>query len=598
MKAINDFFIPDNEVRLHEEFDGGCVCEVPERVDGSLCSDDANDACGFDILRGRMGVIMCAVVLMLFSWLMVSCSESEGQKALNHVESVIEAHPDSALTLLRGVNKASLGSDKEKAQHALLMSMALDKNYIDTTTFDVIQPAIDYYLERDKGTPDDKLKTYYYQGRIFDNRKDRDKALNCFAKALDNTRGVNDSLCIARTLVAQAELYHDCYNFDVYTNSYLDAAKIYKNYSYTYYEFDCLLKALNGAIILEDKHLADSVLNLCNTFSALDERQQQNLEGYKISYLTRFGSKKDLAEVISGQESPNIYDVNGLLNIALALHKLGENEKAIQILNSVAESGIEFNSLKFQAIQVAALKELKDFEGAFSVYWDYIHKVDSINAVKFEQTTKTIEEKHDLELQAQKDARQKDRIIWGCIGLAMLLCIVVLIYFLHVKRLKVEHTNDLLKIQNLQNNLFERDRRQEEVSGKIESLFSTRFKLLDGLASSYFECKETGQEQKRIYSEVKNSLSDFSSDATTQELTDVVNGYKNGLMEHFKSDYPKLSASQCRLALYLFCGFSLPSISIFIGTDLRNLYVYKSRLKSVIAKGDSPRKEEYLKYFA
>ena len=101
-----------------------------------------------------------AVVLMLFSWLMVSCSESEGQKALNHVESVIEAHPDSALTLLRGVNKASLGSDKEKAQHALLMSMALDKNYIDTTTFDVIQPAIDYYLERDKGTPDDKLMTH------------------------------------------------------------------------------------------------------------------------------------------------------------------------------------------------------------------------------------------------------------------------------------------------------------------------------------------------------------------------------------------------------------------------------------------------------
>lgn len=143
MKAINGFFIQDDEVRLHDELGGGCVCEVPERVDGSLCSDDANDACGFDILRGRIGVILCAAVLMLFSWLMVSCSESEGQKALNRVESVIEEHPDSALTLLRGVDKASLSSDKERARYALLMSMALDKNYIDTTTFDVIQPAID-----------------------------------------------------------------------------------------------------------------------------------------------------------------------------------------------------------------------------------------------------------------------------------------------------------------------------------------------------------------------------------------------------------------------------------------------------------------------
>ena len=162
----------------------------------------------------------------------------------------------------------------------------------------------------------------------------------------------------------------------------------------------------------------------------------------------------------------------------------------------------------------------------------------------------------------------------------------------------MEHTNDLLKIRNLQDSLFERDKRQEEMSNKIGSLFSTRFKLLDGLASSYFECKETDQEQKRIYAEVKNSIVDFSSDATTQELIDIVNGYKNGLMDDFKADYPKLSASQYRLALYLFCGFSLSSISIFIDSDLRNIYVYKSRLKSIIAKGESPRKEEYLQYFA
>lgn len=207
MKAPNDFFIHDNGVRLHDEFDCGCVWEVPERVDGPLCSDDANDACGFDILRGRIGLILCAVVLMLFSWLMVSCSESEEQKVLNHVESVIEAHPDSALTLLRGVDKASLGSDREKAQYALLMSMALDKNYIDTTTFEVLQPAIDYYLYKDKGTPDDKLRTYYYQGRIFQNQGDRDNALNSFVKGLDISSESNDSLVLARTFVASGGGY-------------------------------------------------------------------------------------------------------------------------------------------------------------------------------------------------------------------------------------------------------------------------------------------------------------------------------------------------------------------------------------------------------
>lgn len=592
MKATNEFFILDNEVRLHDEFDGGCVCEVPERVDRSICSDDA---CGFDILQGRIGVIMCAAVLMLFSWLMVSCSESKEQEALNRVESVIEEHPDSALTLLREVDKASLSSDKERARYALLMSMALDKNYIDTTTFDVLQPAIDYYL--DNGTPDEKLRTYYYQGRIFQNRGDEDDAINTFAKAIDNTAGAKDSLCIARTLVAQGGLYANLYDFRTYASWYLEAAKIYNKYSYIDYEFDCLLNALNGSIALKDKSLADSILNLCSSFSLINDDQSRIFNGYKLSYIVRLGTKQDLSEFIDKLEIDS-YNADGLLNLASGYNRLGDNIRAKQLLDDVYGSGVKFDTLKYQANLIFVLRDLGDYQKAFSTYWDYAHKQDSIFSIQFERKQKFIEEKHELELKAQEAERQKSQLVWSGIGIVMLLCIVILAYSLYVKKMKIEHTDDLLKIQNLQNNLFEKDKQQEEMSGKIESLFGTRFKLLDGLASSYFECKETGQEQKRIYADVKNSLNDFSSDIATQELTDVVNGYKNGLMEHFKSDYPKLSASQCRLALYLFCGFSLPSISIFIGTDLRNLYVYKSRLKSVIVKGDTPRKEEYLKYFA
>lgn len=579
MKATKDFFIHDNEVRLHDESDGGCVSQLS------------------GIVWGRISVILSVVVLMLFLWLLVSCSDSKEQEVLNHVEAVIEAHPDSALTLLRGVDKTSLGSDKERAQYALLMSMALDKNYIDTTTFDVIQPAIDYYLDKDKGTPNDKLRTYYYQGRIYQNNRDRDNAINTFARALDNTRGVTDSLCIARTLVAQAALYFDLYDFAQYTNYHLRAAKIYKTHSYKDYEFDCLLNALNGANLINDKALADSILSLCASFSSLNEAQQQTFNSYKLSYLANLGTKKELSDIVRKQQADS-YDVNGLLNLASAYNKLNDNTKAKQILDDVFESGVKFDTLKYQAILITVLRDLGDYKQAFLTYWDFSHETDSIHSILIEQNQRSIEEKHNLELKAQEKERQKSQIIWWSISIGLSLCIIILAYSLYVKRIKMEHTNDLLKIRNLQDSLFERDKRQEEMSNKIGSLFSTRFKLLDGLASSYFECKETGQEQKRIYAEVKNSIVDFSSDATTQELIDIVNGYKNGLMDNFKADYPKLSASQYRLALYLFCGFSLSSISIFIDSDLRNIYVYKSRLKSIIAKGESPRKEEYLRYFA
>ena len=77
-------------------------------------------------------------------------------------------HPDSAMSVLLSIDKNKLDNDEEKARHALLMSMALDKNYIDTTTFDVLRQAIDYYLK--EGSPDDRLRTLYYQGRIFQNK--------------------------------------------------------------------------------------------------------------------------------------------------------------------------------------------------------------------------------------------------------------------------------------------------------------------------------------------------------------------------------------------------------------------------------------------
>lgn len=191
-------------------------------------------------------------------------------------------------------------------------------------------------------------------------------------------------------------------------------------------------------------------------------------------------------------------------------------------------------------------------------------------------------------------------------GIAILVAILVLVIataggIILRKRnrlLRLEHENDLLKIRAMQDNLFESDSRNKDMSARISELFQTRFKLIDGLAATYFECKDTAQEQKRIYADVKSSLSNFSGNEATEELTEIVNGYNDNLMEKFNADFPKLSASQRRLALYLFCGFSLPSISIFTGTELRNIYVYKSRLKSAISKSDSPLKEKYLEYFA
>lgn len=383
------------------------------------------------------------LMLLLSVSCITSCSKQGQQEALNRAESLMEAHPDSALTILKGIGKSELGTTKEKARYAILMSMALDKNYIDTTTFDVLQPAIDYYLK--KGTPNEILRTYYYQGCIFLNRGDRDNALNSFVKGLDHISENVDSLCLARTFVAQAMLYGDFHDFNSYTNNYLKAANIYKHKGLKDLEFDCILNALNGSVVLNDKSRADSIINACNQFKPLTDVQNRILQGYRLSYAITFGSEEDLKNLIDSPKPSLGYDTNGLLNLAYAYNKLGDGLKAKIILDDLDSTAAKYDTIKYQSIKVSVLDSIGELDEAYSLYRDYILRLESINTLKFKQKAQIIEEKHKIELQAQTDDRKKSGIIWGCIGGIAILALGIFVLTLLVRSNKVKRDLALQK---------------------------------------------------------------------------------------------------------------------------------------------------------
>ena len=62
--------------------------------------------------------------------------------------------------------------------------------------------------------PDEQLRTYYYQGRIYQNQGDDDSAMRSFMKGRDLGKRVTDSLLLAHTLVAQGTLYLKQYKTD------------------------------------------------------------------------------------------------------------------------------------------------------------------------------------------------------------------------------------------------------------------------------------------------------------------------------------------------------------------------------------------------
>lgn len=497
----------------------------------------------------------------------VSCSsKSKEQETLTRVEAIMEAHPDSALTILSSIDKTKLSGKKQKAQYALLMSMALDKNYIDTTTFDVLQPAIDYYLE--KGTPDEKLRTYYYQGVIFLNRGDRDNALNSYVKGLDYSNNCKDSLTIARTLVAQGDLYNDFFDFDGYMNCNLKAGEIYKNLGFSDHELDCFLNALNGAIIVSDRTLGDSLLQCIQKFPTLNESQQRALTRQKLSFALKFGTENEIRNLIYVQES-NLGSQNDALNLALAYNKIGDNEKAKQLLDYVKNGNQTYDTIRYLSILVPILEGTGNYGEALTLYKNFSHKQDSINLLKFEQKAQTVEEKHQIELKAQYDAQYKSRIIWGCIGGIAVLSMGIFILCLLVRsnrakkelalekiktkdaenaKLKSEKDNLALENKNLQ---LERDKKAleaENLAHKVEAL-ENESDSLKALIEAKEELPIEVQREIKVRIEMLNSL--LASHITNnnqyekpyevwiKELTDNKDKFMNSNRLAFQVSHPR-----------------------------------------------------------
>ena len=136
--------------------------------------------------------------------LLAACGQtrrSHNAAALDDVESFINEDPDSALAVLQGIDSTRLGHSLH-ARYALLRVMALDKSYKDITTPDLLEPAVQWYAHH--GSPDEKMKISFYQGRIAQDRKNFNVAAMFFANAEEYADAVTDKHALGILYLAQS----------------------------------------------------------------------------------------------------------------------------------------------------------------------------------------------------------------------------------------------------------------------------------------------------------------------------------------------------------------------------------------------------------
>ena len=131
--------------------------------------------------------------------LMASCTSYQVNRQLKDIESYIQDRPDSALTVLEDIDRTTLRSKRNKAHHALLHAMALDKNYIDVTDDSLSRTALNYF---DKWGPKKyKARALYYLGVYYYNIGENKTAIVEFTKSEDLARKAKDGVYLYLSLL-------------------------------------------------------------------------------------------------------------------------------------------------------------------------------------------------------------------------------------------------------------------------------------------------------------------------------------------------------------------------------------------------------------
>lgn len=374
--------------------------------------------------------IMTLVVIAVF---LTGCGDnSQGSAALRDIESYIEQAPDSALTALRSIDAERLCSRHLRARHALLHSIALDKNYIDLTTDSIISPAVSYFSR--KGSPDDRFRTLYYLGRIRQNAGQSEEAMELFVKASALEDKVTDMAAIARCWSVMGLLYSRLYDFEKAVWSYQKSSGLFLEAgNINSYVNDCLKTADAWWCLGEyDK----SLIYIKTVESKIDKVSVNTVSRYfseRLSTECKLLSSDDIFNTIEDYISSVPSSYIDWLGVSDSYYIIGEYDHSLNALKKYCEinAGYDRNA-GYHAMASRIYEALEEYEESSYHNSQYIHLTDSLDMVILSEDTKFIQERYEKDMSILQSKNK---------NLAYAIATMILVVFLTVSILYAIRSN-------------------------------------------------------------------------------------------------------------------------------------------------------------
>lgn len=558
---------------------------------------------------------MRKILLYILALALASCSPTSSvELTLDSAESVMEAHPDSALSLLESIRKDDLRSERLRALYGLLMTQALDKNYVDVTSDSLIQPAVDYYSNSSDKMR--QMKSLYYLAGVDYYRKDYPESLIASLKAYELACELDDKFWIGQTARRIYTIYHD--NFCAkeerqFAQIALDNFRQTDRKNFIYYGiYDLACAYHSNEDYATARRISMELLDTAEVYGDY-ELKRQALELIGLGYMARDSNSMALKYYREIIALPTAYVTDSAFYNGLCLNLRRPNEivgNIQQLVNSKNIPDYLKHWLKWQWYQAQ----------------DSTHQTIKMIKAITADTDKALKESRRQNLAGSlmdyhryQDSMRQARlriahIYTAAVIIAALIIIISVCIFARRRHLRQQMLIDEymtmaneLRILISENtfNTCNPDIAKDSGGEYAESLTNDKqpslillekyFSEFDTLCKS-FRREPTADARNRISESVGNLIDSFGTDnIRLQELENYVNYRYDNVMAKLRTDFPNLKDIDYMIFLLSRLGFSIPTVTLILKQENKTvIYNRRKRLKEKFRIYDGPNREMYL----
>ena len=527
----------------------------------------------------------------------IGCAPESVRHTLSDIETFIQERPDSALTILDTMDRASLTTARSRAHHALLHAMALDKNFIDVSDDSIAQVAVDYYSKH--GPQKYHARSLYYLGLAYYYQEDYNKAIVEFTKAEEIAEGC-DSLYLGMLMVKKADTYSKTYN-DIETLRILqEAYDIYKAISEDYYVKVTSLKMANAYYNINDFEESERLLNLLlrdssnvniissalTTYAFLKVNMDvPDLEG-AVSIYSDLMTKYDLSYMSYNEYGAWAYSLNAL----------GRKEEAQELMDQLI---MEEPSGTSSYWQYMIAKSNMDRESALAHLEDYIKHNEREVSDALKQSLALSQRDYYQSQSELSESEAHNARLTSLIIILIAVFSVALVFILiksYVKRQEEQKEKYLLYISEISRQL-EEDKREDypTLKKKYLSLYRSKFETIGALYEQYIHSKDLVNGESSVYRKVAAIVDDFTLDYHNSEKFEaMLDEDLDNIMTNLRKEMPALKKMDIAIFSLFAIGFDVTTISHLLNTSMNTIYIRKSRIRHLIDETDPPHKEQFL----